>query len=249
MLLALSLPFWVAGAMADNLSKLIRVNLPMSALMTVCPLIAAAILVRREDGPGGVKRLFRRVFDLRGIKPKVWYLPIFLLMPALLFLSYWVMRLLGLPLPEPQIPILTAPLLFVMYLAAAICEETGWMGYVADPVQERWGALTAGLAIGTVWALWHLLPFIQGHHSVYWLVGQCLHTVALRVLLVWLYNNAGKTVLAAAICHAMYNVSWSLFPNFGSHYDPVVVAGVEALAVVVVTFIWGARTLAGKPAA
>jgi len=48
---------------------------------------------------------------------------------------------------------------------------------------------------------------------------QCLFTVAPRVLLVWIYNNTGKSVFAETVCHAMSNVRIFL-PNYGSYYDP-----------------------------
>jgi hypothetical protein len=44
--------------------------------------------------------------------------------------------------------------------------------------------------------------------------------VANRVIIVWLYNNTGRSVFAAAMHHTMSNVTWQLFPNHGSHYDP-----------------------------
>lgn len=59
---ALSLPFWLLGAMAEQGLPL-PVNLPVSSLMVVCPLIAALILVYREEKLGGIRRLLQRVFD------------------------------------------------------------------------------------------------------------------------------------------------------------------------------------------
>ena len=120
-------------------------NLPVSSLMAVCPMIAACILVYREEEGGGIKMLLRRVFDYKDIKPKIWYAPIMLLMPLIMLLSYAVMLLLGRPLPAPDIPFLTIPLLFVVFFLAAVGEEAGWMGYALDPLQERWSALATSL--------------------------------------------------------------------------------------------------------
>ena len=64
-----------------------------------------------------------------------------------------------------------------------------------------------------------------------------------RVLTVWLYNNTGRSVFAAALFHAMQNVSWQLFPNRGSHYDPRFTGPVLACAAVAVAILWGPRTL------
>ncbi|MCY7344391.1 MAG: hypothetical protein LH603_21785 [Pseudonocardia sp.] len=41
------------------------------------------------------------------------------------------------------------------------------------------------------------------------------------MLIVWLYDNNGGSVLAAVPSHTMINFGEFLFPNYGSHYDPV----------------------------
>jgi hypothetical protein len=50
-------------------------------------------------------------------------------------------------------------------------------------------------------------------------------------------------VFAASLFHAMCNLSWMLFPSYGSHYDPRIVAPIIAGAAAIVAFIWGPRTL------
>jgi CAAX protease family protein len=241
---ALSIPFWVAAAMVRQTLPL-PMNLPVSSLSVFCPLIAALILVRREDGPGGIKKLLRKVLDYRRIKRKIWYLPIIFGMPLIMVVSYAVMRLIGLPLPaQPRIPLLAVPVLFVVYFAAAAGEEAGWMGYAVDPMQEHWSALKTSLVLGSGWAVWHVTLFAQAHHDLAWIAWQSLSLVAVRLLIVWLYNNTGKAVLAAILFHDMMNVSQGLFPNSASHYDPAVTAPVIVIAAVIVTFLWGAKTLA-----
>lgn len=135
---ALSIPFWLFGAMAGSLAESLPINLPVSSLMAVCPLLAALILVYREDKPGGIKRLLQKVFDYKSIKKKIWYVPALFLMPVIMLLSYGVMCLMGLPLPKPYIPLLIIPILFIAFFIAAVGEEVGWMGYVVDPMQDRW---------------------------------------------------------------------------------------------------------------
>ena len=244
LIFALSIPFWLISAITEQGLPL-PINLPVSALMFVCPLIAASILVYKENKLDGIKQLLKRTVDYRRIKPKIWYLPIFLLMPVIMLLSYVVMRLIGRPLPEPQIPILAIPLFFVLFFITTACEETGWMGYAADPMQHGWGALRAGIIMGSVWGLWHVVGwYFQAHHTLTWTSGQFLSTVALRVIIVWLYNNTRGSVLAAAFFHDMMNVSEFLFPNYGSHYDPAVTGVITAIVATMVTFLWGPKTLA-----
>lgn len=220
-------------------------NLPVSSLMLVCPAIAAAILVFREEGGGGVRRLFARVLDFRKIG-MIWYLPILFLMPAIMLLSYGVMLLLGRPLPaDPFVPYLLIPVFVLLFFITAIGEEAGWTGYATDPLQERWSALLTALVLGAVWAVWHLIPWILLNTPV-WAAGQSLSTVALRVLIVWLYNNTGKSVFAATLFHGMVNVAEFSFPNYGSYYDSVVSGAITAAVAVVVTLLWGPATLAGR---
>lgn len=235
----LSIPFWLFGA--NPLP--IPVNLPISALMAFNPAIAASILVYREHGWNGLRLLWRRVVDFRKTADKRWYIPALFLIPAIYLLAYAFMRWAGLPLPEPQVPLLLAPVFFAVYFISATGEDLGWMGYAIDPMQTRWGAFTAAIVLGVVWQIWHIIPHWQQEHTASWILWQSLYSVALRVLIVWVYNNTGKSVFAAILTHAMDNVSASLFPNFGSHYDPAVTCVIAWLVVIVVVAGWGARTL------
>src|SRR5512137_1877330 len=45
------------------------------------PMLVALILVFRENGTAGMVELLKRPFDYKRIKSKIWYLPIFLLIP------------------------------------------------------------------------------------------------------------------------------------------------------------------------
>lgn len=238
---ALALPFWLLGTIVKHVP--IPINLPVSALQFVCPLIAACILVYREEKRDGVKRLLKSIFDDKRIKNKIWYVPIILLMPLVMVLSYGVMLLLRRPIPEPNIPFLIIPVFFVVFFLAAACEEVGWMGYAAPPMQERWSAFTTGLMMGLVWAIWHVIPELSANTPA-WVTGQFFSTILLRILIVWLYNNTGKSVLAAILFHDMVNVSEFSFPNDGSHYDPLISDAILVVIVVIATFLWGPKTLA-----
>ena len=238
---ALSVPFWVVGALTRF--QLLE-GLPVSSLMTFCPLIAALILTYKENKTEGVKELLKRAFDYKRIRAKVWYAPIVLLMPGVMVLTYGLMRLMRLPLPSPQFPVLAALVMFVAFFIAAMGEEVGWTGYAIDPMQDRWNALQASILLGLVWATWNIVPFVQAHRSPAWIAWQCLFLVASRVLIVWIYNNTGKSVFAAILYHDINNVSSFLFPNYGSHYDPRISGLITALAAVIVTVVWGPRTLA-----
>ena len=238
------MPFWLLGALVDRGLPL-PLRLPASALAFVCPLVATLILVYREDRMDGVWRLLRSIFDYRRIERKVWYVPIVFLLPSIYGLSYVVMRMMGRPLPEPHISILTIPVLLIAFFIGAVGEEVGYTGYVLEPMQEQRTALTAGIVLGLLWGLMHVVPDLQNHHGLAWIAWQRgIYDVALRVLIVWIYNNTGKSVFAAILFHDTDNVSVSSFPNNGSHYDPAVTGVITAITAAVVVFLWGSKTLA-----
>lgn len=248
LVLVLSLPFWAIGAVAAQAPSMLPVNLPVSALMFVCPAIASLLLVRHEAGADGVRALLRRAADYPRITNRLWYLPIIGLMPLVMLVSYGLMRLLRMPLPEPPTPFGLVPILALLFLVSAACEQLGWTGYCQGPLQARWGALGASLIIGTAWALWHIVPYLQAHHTPGWVLWQCIATVALRVLIGWLYNNAGESVFAAILFHAMIDVSTFAFPNYGSAYSPLVTAIVlVAVAALVIVIRGPARFARPRP--
>ncbi len=239
---ALSLPFWLAGTLT---SFQLLPALPVSALMFVCPATAAAIFAFREHQSGGVKELLARAFDFRRVKATIWYVPGILLMPGIMILSWEVIRLAGVLLPAPAFSVGTTLALFVAFFIGAVGEELGWSGYAIDPLQERFGALWGALLLGVVWAVWHYVPLLEAHRSLGFIAWWSLGTVAARVIIVWLYNNTGRSVFVAALFHTMVNLTWQVFPINGSYYDPRVTGLITAIVAVVVVIVWGPRTLAG----
>lgn len=228
---ALSTPFWVLGGATG---RQLLPGLPLSALMTVCPLAAAAMLTQRRAGWTGVTALLGRALDARRISPRAWYLPALLLNPAVAALVYAWQRAWGVPVPPFEATLVAASGLALLFLLAAVGEEVGWSGYALDPLLRRWGPLGAGLALGAAWAVWHLIPYAQAGRSGEWIAWQCAKTVASRVLIVWLYTRAGGSVFTTVLFHASDNLSVFLFPRAGSHYDPrataIILGAVATLA-------------------
>ena len=236
-----SIPFWFLGAGGAKLTNAIPINLPISALGFVCPLGAALILTYKESKSRGTVNLLMRVFDYKRTSRKAWFLPSILVMPAIMILSYIVMDLLGPPLPPLQVSvrmIIVALVLFAVFFFPALCEEVGWSGYAIDPMQDRWGALQASVILGLVWALWHVIPYFEANNSLSWVVWQCVFTVGARVIIVWLYNKAGKSLLAATLFHTTINVSTFLFPIYGSYYNPEITAIITLIFAIFVAVLW-----------
>jgi membrane protease YdiL (CAAX protease family) len=238
--LLFSLPFWAIGWFAD---AEILPGLPVSALMVVAPVAAAVVLIHRESSSAGVTALLRRSFDHRRIASRVWLAPTILVLPLSMLTTYGVIRVLGRPLPDPDIRWLSAPLLLAVFFISALTEELGWSGFILEPMQQRWGALQASVLLGMAWAIWHFIPLHQVGRSPGWIAWWTLYAVASRVLYTWIYNNTGGSVFAVTLVHAMANLSWQLFPNNGSHFDPQIAGFVVTAVALLVTAVWRGRTL------
>lgn len=109
-------------------------------------------------------------------------------------------------------------------------EETGWRGFALPLLQERVGAVRASMIIAALWALWHL-PFfflLESYRDFgpFTLVGFAIGIAAGSVVLTWIYNGTGGSVLAAAVWHATYNLGAATEASEG-----VIAATVSALVI------------------
>ena len=236
----LAIPFWVAGAITG---LQLLPGLPLAALTAICPGIAALLCAYRESGTGGAWAVLARLFDYGRIKAKIWYPPIVLLYPCVLAVSFGWLRWTGTPVPAPQVTVLPTLLLCAGFFAGAAGEELGWSGYALDPLQDRRGALQAALVLGLAWVVFHAVALAEAHRSVAWIAWWSLGTVAARVVIVWLYNNTGRSVFAAALFHTTLNVGWQMFPINGSYWDPRLNGLIMALVAATVAVTAGSHSL------
>jgi len=246
----LSVPLWVLGmtdlvALPPN-TPLYTPNLLWHVAIALLPMIAALILVYQKHGAHGVKQLFWRPFDATRIKVKIWYVPIFLLFPSLMVLEYGLLHYIGVSLPNLSLPDMTVPVFFVLFFVLGIGEELGWTGYALDPLQERWTALGAGLGLGIVSAVWHLVPLLEEPHTPMWIVWHLAHMLPLRVITVWLYNNTQSSMFAVVAFHASVNIGQTVWPFYGTtgYYNPFVASIFLIIVATIATILWGPQTLA-----
>jgi membrane protease YdiL (CAAX protease family) len=221
LVLVLFMPFLVLG----NIYPIeLLPGLPISALGAFTPALAALILGYKSDRLAGILQLLQRSFDLKRIKSPAWFLLIVLINPAIALLAYAWMRVDNISLAHPTLWTLAIIPLFIVFFIAALGEEIGWTGYATEPLLQRWGTLSGSLLLGAVWAAVHFIPLRQAHRSVEWIAWWSLDTIALRMIMMWLYAHSGRSLFAATVFHALINLSWQLFPNQGSHYDPRIFA-------------------------
>ena len=245
--LILSIPFWGVGALAQ--AHVIPDQVLFRASWSLTPMMAASILIYRENKAAAVKDFFKRIVDYRRIESKVWYLPLFLLGPCVILVQYGLALRSGRAVPPPHLTLLV-PLSFIGFFFVAYAEELGWTAYAVDALQERHSALAAGILVGIMWASFHAPVWYLAGMSLRWCAWQGVYVVALRVLMVWIYDNMGRSLFAMDVLHPGFFVWWYLWPVSGaglsipSLYDPRSLALTTIVLVVLVTSLWGSRTLA-----
>jgi membrane protease YdiL (CAAX protease family) len=151
-----------------------------------------------------------------------------------------------------------------MLIFVTLGEEVGWRGYALPALQARYSALLASLILGVVWALWHLPVFFNPDTSYsnlpFFLFLPFI--VLMTVLITWLFNSTGGSVLMAMFFHAVINTAdelWKVLPEYSvkpptaaeaaaanAHYYLMltIVAGVAAIVLVLV---YGATNLSRHP--
>jgi membrane protease YdiL (CAAX protease family) len=210
---------------------------------TFGPLVAAFVVTGLTEGREGVRRFWRRFWNMR--LPGVWLLVSFLLPLLLIALP----RLLAVPVGYPlQLAWASQPALLVGWFlnnltrSGGMSEEFGWRGYALPRLQARWNALVSSIILGIVWAVWHLpLWFLAGSSqqgSSFWQFLTSL--VLMSVLYTWLFNNAQGSILVAVVFHAVGNTVTQMFPGSTSNLFYWLVL---SLTVVLVVAIYRPRRL------
>jgi membrane protease YdiL (CAAX protease family) len=103
-------------------------------------------------------------------------------------------------------------------VGGGLLEELGWTGFaVPTLLRGRHGVLATGLFVGVLWGLWHFLISFwasgttSGALSVAGFLPAVLFYVgslpAYRVLMVWVYDRTGESMLLAMLMHASFSAS------------------------------------------
>jgi membrane protease YdiL (CAAX protease family) len=96
-------------------------------------------------------------------------------------------------------------------------EELGWRGFAQPELQEQYGGLRAAVLIGVFWGGWHLPLFFDptAIHSQWPLTSQLAYfvgIVAFSILIAWVYNGSGGSILLAMLMHGTENAAGGLVP-------------------------------------
>ena len=95
------------------------------------------------------------------------------------------------------------------FLTSGVGEEVGWRGFALPRLQRTHSALVSSGLLAMAWAGWHLPAFFYvpsyAALGVWVLPGFVLGVLAGAIVLTWLYNSSGGSVLAVVLWHASFN--------------------------------------------
>lgn len=95
------------------------------------------------------------------------------------------------------------------FLTSGVGEELGWRGFALPRLQRTHSAMSSTLWLAIGWAGWHLPAFfyVPSYTAIGLriLPGFFLGVLAGAIVLTWLYNSSGGSVLAAVLWHASFN--------------------------------------------
>jgi membrane protease YdiL (CAAX protease family) len=83
-------------------------------------------------------------------------------------------------------------------------EEIGWRGFALPRLQALQSALGASLVLGVIWGLWHAPKFFlagQGASALPFFLFFLISIMAQTILMTWVYNNTGGSLLLAVLFH------------------------------------------------
>jgi membrane protease YdiL (CAAX protease family) len=178
----------------------------------------AALFLVASSGSPALKRDFRdRIIDLRRIRPLYALVAVFL---PFILTGLAVGLSLGLGESPDQFRLAGGPGLGAMVglalVLAPVLEETGWHGYGVDSLRAHAGMWTATLLFAVLWSVWHAPSFLVRGTYQYQLAqtGNPLFVVNFFVSILpaalvanWLYYKNRRSIVGAALVHAMLNGS------------------------------------------
>lgn len=181
-------------------------------LGSLVPSSVAIVLVAVLHGKAGVRKLLRRLLIWRvGVG---WWVAVVLL-STLAIGAVGLSVLLGGDSPDVTVTIPGAVILliFSIFPGSAGGEEIGWRGFALPHLQAVRSALAASVVLGVAWGVWHLPLYLIGTDirplSLFapWVV----LTVAVSIILTWMYNGTGGSLLIVVLFHAASNLPFTVF--------------------------------------
>lgn len=179
-------------------------------VMLAGPSIAGLFMAGIIEGARGPRELISMVFNWK--VNIIWYASALLIIPAVLLAILYLFTIFS-PKFSPGSALGIG---IIGGLMAGFFEEIGWTGFALPKLQLKYSPLIAGLIIGVVHTVWHLLADVWGGfgfygdlyllHFILWIIA----LTAFRLLVVWIFNHS-RSLLLAQLTHASFTGSQLIF--------------------------------------
>ena len=201
-------------ALPIDLSEGLAFNAVLAIASILGIALPALLVTAATSGKAGVRDLLSRCLRWRvGVR---WYLIALLgFLAAMLLVASVFQGLtpLGSLVEEwPTFFTLFLPEVLFPFLFIQVFEEAGWTGFMQHTLQEGRGPLLASILVAPAFVLQHLPIILMdasvGLGSVIIVGALVVVAVFFRVVIMWLYNGSGRSVLVVALFHSAYNSAW-----------------------------------------
>src|SRR5215217_1562671 len=226
-------------------------GLVLVILASNVPSAVAIVLTAIFLGRGALRKLLARLLIWR--VSLFWYLVVFLGPVVLVGGVVLLNALMGGPALSLGMTLVGATIFFAFSVVpgSALGEEIGWRGYVLPRLQGRMSALSAALLIAPIWGLWHLPIWLTGDpvKTPTFYVAFFASVFPMSILLTWVYNSTGGSLLMVVLAHATFNLPITLtIDDLGTRgrVPSLLYFGLLAVAAIVVVFWAGPENLSRK---
>jgi len=206
--------------------------LPLYLITVAGPIISGVLMTGLYQGKKGFQELFSRLLKWR-ISFK-WYAMALIIPPLTVFTALYILTLFS-PAFTPGIfdsginPVASAfglpegnkitlvLFVFMLGLFNGFVEEVGWTGFATPRLLLHQNLISAGVRLGIMWGLWHLLSNYIGSTEGAGSVSLLLYLPVMlfsflppfRVLMLWVYRHT-ESLWLALLMHASLDMFWML---------------------------------------
>jgi len=217
-------------------------------VITFGPTVAAVIMTAALEGRPGLARLWGRMRMWR--VERRWLGAALVVIPLAYLLGTLVLPGALASYAPDSIVRLAITWLIVLIVGGIIGgplgEEPGWRGFALPRLQAQLGPFGGTLLLGLLWAGWHFPQFLMpewadqnGGLSLTTILVFVGTVLSIAVILTWVFNHTGSSVLVAILAHSSVNTSQAvmnpLFPAVNTDLNGLIGFGLFAIVILVVT--------------
>jgi membrane protease YdiL (CAAX protease family) len=212
-LIAYAISWAIEIPLALKAQGIISASIPFAIhyLAAFGPFIAGIALTWHESRFAGLKELRDRAVKWR-VEPIWWIaavspLLLFLIVSLLMRIIQGIWLDFGILGRFDFLPDLGLSAVLLWLATYGFGEELGWRGYLLPRLQRDRSAWSATVILWGIWVTWHAPSFFYLHtaSSPGMLIGFLFGVLAGAIVLTWLYNSSGGSILIVAVWHGLFD--------------------------------------------